>query len=130
MILPSSERKILKYIKNKYIREHGSQLSYLGEFTIFILDSDLKEAVPELYGQDPELTELKSACRELANRKLIKVHGNYRNLSITKDGFTLASKGLIESVIEYFNSNPGWAVLISLVSLVVAVIALFKPVVT
>ncbi len=109
-----------------YIEAHGARQSHLNEFTTFILDDGLKKAVPHLYNSDSKLTELKSVCIELESRGLIQIHGNNRYYSITKEGFALASKGLVSTTIEYFNSNPGWAVLISLVSLVVSAIALLN----
>jgi hypothetical protein len=126
MKLKETDRKVLNYLYCKYLKQHGSSVTHLDNFTIFVVDDGMKKAVPKLYDSDPELKELKDVFKELSLRGFVNVHGNYRNISLTKEGFNEASKTWWRKFIDFFNSNPGLAVLISLISLVVAVIALFK----
>ncbi len=126
MKLNKTDKKVLAYLYKKYKEDHGSSKSMFSEFSIFILDNGLKKAVPELYGTDPELEKTKNIFKELSVRGFIRIHGNNRNISLTEAGFIEASKTPLNRFIEFLNSNPGIAVIISLVSLIVATIALFK----
>ncbi len=102
-------------------------MSNLEESYISTLDDGLRRAVPELYRRtDPKLSTLKKIFEDLSIRELISVHGNYKGISLTEDGFNEASKTCWRRFVEFLNNNPGLAILISVVSLIVAVVALFK----
>ena len=126
MKLRKIDKKVLAYLYNDYKKQHGSSVYNLSRYSIVALDDGLKRAVPGLYGSDPELRELKAIFKELSTRDLVNIHGSYQNISLTEAGFIEASKTRWRRFVEFFNSNPGLAIIISLVSLIVAVIALFK----
>lgn len=126
MKLPKSEKKVLIYLRDSYVGRHGTRESNLEDFTIFVMDEGLKAVVPHLYGDDPSLSELKSVFRELARRGLVRIHGADRNYSLTREGYTFASKGWGQRLIDYLNSNPGVAILISITSLVISIAAYLK----
>ena len=64
MKLNKTDKQVLTYLYKKYKQEHKSSKSMLNEFSIFILDKGLKNAVPELYGSDPELEKIKKHAED------------------------------------------------------------------
>ena len=126
MKLPKDEKRVLVYLKDSYVKQHGTKESHLEEFTIFVIDEGLRSVVPHLHGNDSSLTELKSVFQELARRGLVRIHGANRNISLTKEGFVEATKGWGQRFIDYLNANPGVAIIISVFSLVIAIAAYVK----
>lgn len=126
MRLPKKERVVLRYLLQAYRARHGTRLQYLDEFTIFIMDDGLRATVPDLFGNDSSLFELKSIFRELANRGLVRIHGSDRNYSLTEKGALCASEGIFRKTVIYFNANPGWAIIISVISAIISVLAYFN----
>lgn len=126
MKLPKDEKKVLVYLKDCYVKQHGTKESDLDDFTIFVIDEGLRSVVPHLHGNDSSLTELKSVFRELARRGLVRVHGADRNISLTKEGYVEATKGWWQRFIDYLNTNPWIVVSISISSLVIAIAAYIK----
>jgi hypothetical protein len=112
MKLPKREKVVLRYMLQAYRARHGTRLQHLEEFTIFIMDDGLRVTVPDLFENDSSLSELKSVFCELANRGLVRVHGSDRNYSLTEKGAVHASEGIFRKAVNYFNANPGWAIVI------------------
>jgi hypothetical protein len=128
MKLPNDERVLLQYLYSRFVDVNGNRQSKLTEFTIFVLEPGLKTAVPHLFSEDASLKELKHAFRELAARGLVRIHGADRNYSLTKEGFDEASQGRSMRILDFLNRNTGLAIGVSIISLIVAVIALFRTV--
>lgn len=126
MILPKREKIVLQYMLQAYRARHGKRLQYLDEFTIFIMDEGLRGTVPDLFGNDSSLTELKTIFRELANRGLVRIHGADRNYSLTEKGAIHASEGVFRKMVNYLNINPGWAIVISIISLAISIFTLLN----
>jgi hypothetical protein len=126
MKLSNDERVLLQYLYSRFVDVNGNRLSKLTEFTISVLEPGLKTAVPHLFSEDASLKELKHAFRELSARGLVKIHDADRNYSLTEEGFAEASQGAFMSCLSFLNRNPGLAIGVSIISLIVAVIALFR----
>lgn len=126
MKLPKTEEVVLHYMLEAYRARHGTRMQHLDEFTIFIMDDGLRATVPDLYDNDSSLSELKSVFRELANRGLTRIHGSDRNYSLTEKGAIQASEGPFRKAVNYLNANPGWAIVISTISLIISALAYFN----
>lgn len=125
MKLPKRETVVLHYMLQAYRARHGARMRHLDKFRIFIMDDGLRAAVPDLFENDSSLSDLKSVFRELADRGLVRIHGSDRNYSLTKKGAIKASEGLFRKAVKYLNANPGWAIVISTISLIISVVAYF-----
>jgi hypothetical protein len=128
MKLKKTDKIVLKYLFAEYSKRHGPSMAHLDDFSVFIINDGLKSVVPELYGKDPNLIELKAVFKELSHRGLIKILGKNRDIALTENGYMEASKTWWIKIIELLNTNPGLAILISLISLIVSVLALFRTV--
>ena len=64
-------------------------------------------------------------AEDLASRRLVRFSSDRAKIHLTNKGFELANMHSFEKIFFYFNINPGLAIVISLASLIVAIIALF-----
>lgn len=120
-------KNIIVYLHKDYSEMYGKNVSKLSDYSLSILDSGLKSAVPQLYDKnDTDLLRAKEAFKELAYGGYIDILGNYRNIRLTEKGYQEASMGFFKKALLFVNKNPGLAIIISLLSLAVSIIALFK----
>lgn len=121
------EMDLLKAIYRKYVDENGVGIRRIGSFKILITAQDTySQAVPRLKKSSGQLRSsyFVSAMLELQALGYVEYDGKSA-YQLTERGFQAASKSTLQRVVDYFNENQGLAIPISIVSLIVAVIALF-----
>ena len=120
-------RQIVKCLYADYTERHGSNVSKLSEHSLFILDPTLKKAVPQLFDEnDTSHKSVQDAFQELRHRGYVDVLGNNHAIRLTPEGYKWASENMFQKSLNFLNKNSGVAILVSIVSLIISIIALFK----
>lgn len=121
------QKKIINCLYKSYISRHGRSISKLQQHSLFILDKKLECAVPEMFSEgDTELKSVKDAFQELQHKGYVQVLGNNRQIRLTEKGYLFASENWFQKALIFLNKNPGVAILISAISLILSIIALLK----
>lgn len=126
-VLPGMERKLLMGLYRRYIDQFGHGIRHLQEYKILITAAEVY--LPEM----PELREVQGnmardlfidVMKELEASGFVVFDGSTA-FNLTESGYRKASMSWKDRTLDFFNKNEGLAVPISVISLVVAVIALF-----
>ena len=129
-ITKEMEEKLLKIIYERYIREYGYGTRNLTEYKVIITGGAIFEnEMPEIYEYD-EAQNMKRCLmpdilKELMARGYIECSGDNVYYWLSEKGYYHASQNRLQRFVSYLNNNSGWAIPLALLSLVVAVIALF-----
>lgn len=125
-ITRSMQLKLLRLIYEDYLEEHGEGVRKLGQFGVLITAHDMY--IPRM----PELMEVEGTlARPLFSDVLseLKTQGYLRwdeasKYYLTTEGYNFVRKGLYGRFVDYLNRNPGLAIPISVVSLLLSVLAI------
>jgi hypothetical protein len=121
------EPKLLRLIYKKYIARFGRGVRHIHEFPILLTYAEVY--LPDM----PELRELQGemardlfidVMKELEASGYV-VFDKKTSFFLTAEGYAEAGKSRRDRTLDFFNRNQGLAVPISVVSLIVAIVALF-----
>jgi hypothetical protein len=117
-------RKILQRLARDFRTRHHGMVSKLDEFKVSVIElADFSRA-----GMARRLSEkpaLEDTLVDLRSRGYLK-SADSMSVSLTELGLKEGSRGSFGRLWDFINRSPGLAILISLGSLIVAVIALLK----
>lgn len=116
-----------KWMYEQYSTKHGNLANKIDEYGVYSVETP--STIPEKFFSrqksgvsEPLFIEL---AEDLASRGLVRFSSDRAKIHLTNKGFELANMNSFEKILFYFNINPGLAIVISLASLIVAIIALF-----
>lgn len=126
-----SDRKLAnefhKWMYEQYSARHGNLAGSLDEYGVYLVAT--RSSIPEKFfstqksgASEPLFIKL---AEDLASRGLVRFSTDRTKIYLTNKGFELANMNSFEKILFHFNINPGLAIVISLASLIVAIIALF-----
>lgn len=114
--------QLVKIYQNRFGESQGHLNEFLFDHSITVNESALSALVEGRFN-DNVSTGLESLFNELEARQYIEVQAN-GDYALTISGYTLGSRGTLMKGLDFLNANPGLAILISVVSLVVSILAL------
>ena len=116
-----------KWMYEQYSAKHGNLAGNIDEYGVYLVATP--SSMPEKFFSrqksgvsEPLFIKL---AEDLASRGLVRFSTDRAKIHLTNKGFELANMNSFEKVLFHFNINPGLAIVISLASLIVAIIALF-----
>jgi len=116
-----------EWMYEQYSTKHGNLANKIDEYGVYLVGTP--STIPEKFFSrqksgvsEPLFIEL---AEDLASRGLVRFSSDRAKIHLTNKGFELANMNSFEKILFYFNINPGLAIVISLASLIVAIIALF-----
>lgn len=127
MLTPALERRFLASLYKKYNSNFGYGIRHLRSCAFYVTGPESFEAeLPEIWdisGQTKK-SQLLDWAKELNAKGWVVFSENQLTFTLTEAGYREANQGCVGRVMSYLNNNPGWAIPISIFSLIVAIIAI------
>lgn len=120
----SNARKILRRLAKEFEVQHHGLVSKLDDFEVSIMQlADFsKSGMARALSAKPTLEEV---LIDLRSHGYLK-SADSLSVSLTELGLKEGSRGICRRLWDFINRSPGIAILISLCSLIVAILALLK----
>lgn len=131
MIEPSIEKKFLHWLYGNYIRRYGHGIRNIDECEFYTIYS-IEQLPDEFYEVNNGIAKshVLEYAKELEAKGLLRFAENRLKFYFTEKGFKSASASKFQRFLDALNRNPGalamFAAIISIGSLVVAILALFN----
>ena len=122
------EKEVLRHLYRQHLRAYGSTLHNLDQTQLHVLaGEELESDIPRIVTVDGNYRTYHTAeaGQELRKAGLAQFSEDSFSFWLTPAGFTEASMGPVGHALAFLNANAGVATVISLISLIVSVIALF-----
>jgi len=128
MIKDSDVNDFLKELCRIYVAEFGTSLAMLQEwcfsYTITAENSVLMGILTKSFPEDRLGDGLELIFQELVEREYL-CHNPDVSFQLTKKGYVAGTQGKLSKFLSFFNINPGINTLIAILSLVIAIAALY-----
>ena len=122
------EEKLLKIIFKRYTKKYDYGVRNLKEYKEIITDrKSFEKDMPEIveFEGDTKTYLLIPILEKLMAKGYIEFSEDNAYYCLTESGYNHAAQNIFQRIIAYFNKNAGWVILIAILSLIVALVALF-----